>query len=80
VPLTWDFGMVHPTGQYSKKYPQVEGHVLHLSARHAKLRREGYRKQGTDDALDRFHNNDGLPAIRGRSCEAIRQPPNMGPP
>ena len=35
---------VHPTGQYSKKYPQVEGHVLHLSARHAKLRRKGYRK------------------------------------
>jgi hypothetical protein len=35
---------VHPTGQYSKKYPQVEGHVLRLSGRHAKLRREGYRK------------------------------------
>jgi len=35
---------VHPTGQYSKKSPQLEGHVLRLSARHAKLRREGYRK------------------------------------
>jgi len=35
---------VPPSGQYSKKYPQVEGHVLHLSARHAKLRRKGYRK------------------------------------
>jgi hypothetical protein len=37
--------LVHPTGQYSKKCPQVEGHVLHLSGRHAKLRREGYRKR-----------------------------------
>jgi RNA polymerase sigma-70 factor (ECF subfamily) len=27
--------LVHPTGQKSKKCPQVEGHVLHLSARHA---------------------------------------------
>ncbi len=36
---------VHPTGQYAKKYPQVEGHILRLSARHAKLRREGYRKR-----------------------------------
>jgi hypothetical protein len=35
---------VHPTGQYSKKCPQVDGHVVHLSARHAKVRREGYRK------------------------------------
>ncbi len=35
------YRLVHPTGQKSKKYPQVEGHVLHLSARHAKLRREG---------------------------------------
>src|SRR5918994_4658664 len=35
---------LHPTGQYSKKCPQVDGHVLHLSGRHAKLRREGYRK------------------------------------
>jgi hypothetical protein len=40
-----DFSSVHPTGQKSKKYPQVEGHVLRLSARHAKLRREGYRKR-----------------------------------
>jgi hypothetical protein len=38
---------VHPTGQYSKKSPQVEGHVLSLSGRHAKLRREGYRKDGS---------------------------------
>jgi hypothetical protein len=36
---------VHPTGQYSKECPQVDGHVLSLSARHAKLRREGYRKR-----------------------------------
>jgi hypothetical protein len=36
--------LVHPTGQYSKKCPQVDGHVLRLSARHAKLRREGYRR------------------------------------
>jgi hypothetical protein len=35
---------VHPTGQYSKKCPQVEGRALGLSARHAKLRRSGYRK------------------------------------
>jgi hypothetical protein len=28
---------VHPSGQYSKECPQVEGHVLRLSARHAKL-------------------------------------------
>jgi hypothetical protein len=39
---------VHPTGQKSKKYPQVEGHVLRLSARHAKLRRDGYRKARGD--------------------------------
>jgi hypothetical protein len=25
-------------------YPQVEGHVLRLSARHAKLRRDGHRR------------------------------------
>ena len=36
--------LVHPAGQYSKKCPQVEGHVLRLSARYAKLRRSGYRK------------------------------------
>ncbi len=35
---------VHPTGQKSKKCPQVEGHMFRLSARHAKLRRDGYRK------------------------------------
>jgi hypothetical protein len=35
---------VHPTGQKSTKYPQVEGHVLRLSARHAKIRREGYHR------------------------------------
>jgi hypothetical protein len=35
---------VHPTGQKSKKYPQVDGHVLSLNARHAKLRRDGYRR------------------------------------
>jgi hypothetical protein len=39
-----DSSPVHPTGQKSKKCPQVEGHVLHLSARHAKLRRNGYRR------------------------------------
>jgi hypothetical protein len=39
------FQVVHPTGQYSKKYPLVDGHVLRLSRRHAKLRREGYRKR-----------------------------------
>src|SRR5215211_7801947 len=42
-PGVHDFSPVHPTGQYSNKYPQMEGHVLHLSARHAKLRR-AYRK------------------------------------
>lgn len=41
---TSSLSSVPPTGQYSKKCPQVEGHVLRLSARHAKLRREGYRK------------------------------------
>jgi NAD(P)-dependent dehydrogenase (short-subunit alcohol dehydrogenase family) len=35
---------VHPTGQYSKQCPQVEGHVLRLSARYTKLRRSAYRK------------------------------------
>jgi 2'-hydroxyisoflavone reductase len=40
--------LVHPTGQYSKKCPQVEGHVLRLSGRHAKVRREGYRKDGSE--------------------------------
>jgi hypothetical protein len=36
--------LVHPTGQKSKKCPQVDGHVVYLSGRHAKLRRDGYRK------------------------------------
>jgi len=40
-----DVQSVHPTGQYSKECPQVDGHVLRLSRRHAKLRREGYRKR-----------------------------------
>jgi hypothetical protein len=35
---------VHPTGQYSKRCPQVDGHVLCLRPRHAKVRREGYMK------------------------------------
>jgi hypothetical protein len=34
----------HPTGRKSEKCPQVEGHVLRLSGRRAKLRREGYGK------------------------------------
>ena len=41
---TSSLSSVHPAGQYSKRCPQVEGHVLRLSGRHAKLRREGYRK------------------------------------
>jgi hypothetical protein len=36
---------VHPTGQYSNKYPQVEGLPVVLSKRHAKIRRDGYRRQ-----------------------------------
>jgi hypothetical protein len=32
------------TGQYSKKSPQVEGLPVVLSKRHAKIRREGYRR------------------------------------
>jgi hypothetical protein len=36
---------VPPTGQKSNKRPQVDGHVLRLSGRHAKLRRDGYRKR-----------------------------------
>lgn len=35
---------VHPTGQYPKKYPQVEGLPVILSQRHAKIRRAGYRR------------------------------------
>jgi hypothetical protein len=41
-----DNGSVLPTGQKSKKCPQVEGHVVRLSARHAKIRPEGYRMNG----------------------------------
>jgi hypothetical protein len=40
-----DFSPVHPTGQKSKRSPQVDGHVLRVSGRHAKLRREGHRKR-----------------------------------
>jgi hypothetical protein len=47
--MSRDITLVHPTGQYSKKYPQVDGHVLRLSARHAKLRRAGYRKTAARD-------------------------------
>jgi hypothetical protein len=36
---------VHPTGQKSKKYPQVEGLPVVLSGRHAKIRRYGYRRR-----------------------------------
>ncbi len=41
---TSSLSSVHPTGRKSKKCAQVEGHVLRLSGRHAKLRRSGYRK------------------------------------
>jgi hypothetical protein len=34
---------VPPTGQKSKKCPQVEGLPVALSPRHVKQRREGYR-------------------------------------
>jgi hypothetical protein len=44
------FDSVHPTGQYSKKCPHVEGHALRLSARHARLRRDGYRTVYDADA------------------------------
>ncbi len=43
---TSSLSSVHPAGQYSKKCPQVEGHVFQLSARHAKVRRKGYRSGG----------------------------------
>ncbi len=36
---------VHPTGHHSKICPQVDGRVLRFSGRHAKIRREGYRKR-----------------------------------
>jgi hypothetical protein len=38
------FTTVHPTGQKSKKCPQVEGLPVVLGKRHAKIRREGYRR------------------------------------
>jgi hypothetical protein len=38
VPLS-----VPPTGQESKRYPQVKGISVALSKRHAKIRRDGYR-------------------------------------
>lgn len=37
-------GLVHPTGQKSKGCLQVDGHAVHLSGRHAKLRVDGYPK------------------------------------
>jgi hypothetical protein len=37
--------VVHPTVQKSKKYPQVEGLPVALSKRHAKIRRDGYRRR-----------------------------------
>jgi site-specific DNA recombinase len=40
------YGSVLPTGQKSKKCPQVEGHMVRLSARHAKIRREGVLDNG----------------------------------
>jgi hypothetical protein len=36
--------LVPPTGQKSKKCPQVEGLPIVLSKRHAKIRRDGYRR------------------------------------
>jgi hypothetical protein len=36
---------VHPTGQKSKKYPQVEGLPIALSKRHAKIRRDGFYRR-----------------------------------
>lgn len=50
-----DLVKVHPTGQKATKCPQVEGHMVQLRRRHAKLRREGYRKSGGD--------SDGLEAL-----------------
>jgi hypothetical protein len=37
-----DSRLVPPTGQKSKKCPQVEGLPVVLSKRHAKIRRKGY--------------------------------------
>ena len=43
-----------PTGRYSREYPQVDGHVLSLSARHAKFRPDGYRKTRAGVGPDRL--------------------------
>jgi hypothetical protein len=40
--------LVHPTRQYLEECPQVKGHVLGLSDRHAKFRRSGYRKSAAE--------------------------------
>ena len=40
-----DFSLVHSTGQKSKRHPQVEGLPVVLSKRHAKIRRDGYRRR-----------------------------------
>ena len=75
--------IVQLTGQYSKKCPQVEGHVLHLSARHAKLRREGYRKPEPDDGLDRFSQrrlrSKNVPANGSHGHRTISQPRDNTP-
>jgi hypothetical protein len=45
--------VVPPTGQYSKICPQVEAHVLSLSAPHAKVRRDRHRvAEGLYGGLD----------------------------
>lgn len=80
VPPTTQPGVVlaHPAGQYSKKCPQVDGHVLSLSARHAKLRREGRRKGNAHDGHDPFTQpsakKDEAIGLRGFRVMAIRQP------
>jgi hypothetical protein len=43
-PFTPRFLPNAPNWTVLEKYPQVEEHVFHLSVRHAKLRRSGYRK------------------------------------
>jgi len=42
---------VHPIGEKSQKCPHVEGHVLRLSGRNAKVRRERYRKDGRGSTI-----------------------------
>jgi hypothetical protein len=42
--LTVPMFSVPPTVQKSKKCPQVEGLPVVLSKRHAKIRRDGYRR------------------------------------